>query len=257
MVATVIRGVMVDVAGVLVDGGKSLPGAAAAMARLRAAELPIRFLTNSTRKPKRRLLEVLGRAGIEAGADEVMTPAGAAMAWLAAKGLQPHLLIHPDLEEDFAGCPTTGQVAVVLGDAGPFFNFERLNAAFRQLDRGAPFFALAANRVFKDDDGELSMDAGAFVQALEYCSGVEATLLGKPAPAFFDAAASSMGVALADTAMIGDDAEADVAGALAAGVGSAILVQTGKYRAKDEDRFDPKPSATVPTIEDAVGRVLG
>jgi ribonucleotide monophosphatase NagD (HAD superfamily) len=42
--------------------------------------------------------------------------------------------------------------------------------------------------------------------------------------------------------MIGDDAEADVAGALAAGLGQAVLVRTGKYRPGDERAFAPAPS---------------
>ncbi|MEL0027467.1 MAG: HAD hydrolase-like protein, partial [Perlucidibaca sp.] len=47
---------------------------------------------------------------------------------------------------------------------------------------------------------------------------------------------ASMGVVTADAAMIGDDVEADVAGAVAAGL-QGILVRTGKYRRGDEDRL--------------------
>src|SRR3546814_1002729 len=54
---------------------------------------------------------------------------------------------------------------------------------------GAPLYALAANRYFEDDDG-LSLDAGGFVAALEYASGIKAELFGKPAPGFFQAARS-------------------------------------------------------------------
>jgi ribonucleotide monophosphatase NagD (HAD superfamily) len=56
--------------------------------------------------------------------------------------------------------------------------------------------------------------------------------------------------------MIGDDAEADVSGALAAGAGHALLVQTGKYQAGDEKAFDPKPSAVVENINTAVDWIL-
>ena len=41
--------------------------------------------------------------------------------------------------------------------------------------------------------------------------------------------------------MVGDDAEADVAGALRARLGRALLVRTGKYREGDETRFAPTP----------------
>lgn len=249
-------GVLIDLAGVLYDGDAALPGAADALLLLRQARLPVRFLTNSTRAPKARLLERLERIGIEAAPDELFTPAAAAREWLARHGHAPHLLIHPDLAADFADCPGTGPAAVVLGDAGRFFTYEALNAAFRALARGAPFLALAANRVFRDADGELSLDAGAFVAALEFASATEAQVLGKPARAFFAAAADSMGCALADTAMIGDDAEADIAGALTAGVGTAILVRTGKYRDGDETRFDPAPTAVTAGIGAAVERLL-
>ena len=250
------KAVLIDLSGVLYLGKALLPGGAEALDHLNAAGMPYRFLTNSTRKPKRQLLDCLQGFGIEVEAEQVFTPAQAACAWLAEKGMSPHLLVHPELEEDFADCARDGPKAVVLGDMGPFFNFEVLNAAFRVLHRGSPFLALAENRVFIDDDGELSMDAGAFVRALEYSSGTNAFVLGKPSPAFFAAAAASMGCTMSETAMIGDDAEADVAGALAAGASQAFLVRSGKYRTGDENRVEPRPTAVVEGIMEAATAVL-
>ena len=160
------RAVLIDLSGVLYSGQALLPGGAEALEHLNAAGIPYRFLTNSTRKPKRQLLEHLRSLGIGVEADQVFTPAQAACDWLAEKGRSPHLLVHPDLKEDFADCASEGPKAVVLGDMGPFFTFEVLNAGFRVLNKGAPFLALAENRVFLDDDGELSMDAGAFVRGI-------------------------------------------------------------------------------------------
>ena len=65
-----------------------------------------------------------------------------------------------------------------------------------------------------DEDGELSLDTGAFVTALEYATQREAVLLGKPAPDFFHAALASIACDGKEAVMVGDDAEADVAGAL-------------------------------------------
>lgn len=247
-----VKGVLLDISGVLYVGDEPVDGAAQAVAALRIAGLPVRFVSNSTRKPKRVLLDRLRRFGIGAEAAELFTPVKAACDWMAATGHSPHLLIHRDLEEDFADFPDGGPKAVVVGDAGPYFTYEALNAAFREITAGAPFLALAANRAFRDADGKLSLDAGAFVHGLAFSSGVEPTLLGKPAKGFFEAATASMGCALAEAAMIGDDAEADVAGALSAGVGQAILVRTGKYRDGDEDRVTPRPSQVVADIREAV-----
>lgn len=251
-----IRGVVLDIAGVLYQGDRAVPGAIAALDRLRDAGLPVRYLTNSTRSPKRKIVAKLAAMGISVDPSEMLTPAEAACDWLRREGYAPHLLVHPDLEEDFAGLPGGDRTAVVVGDAGPFFTYERMNAAFRELAKGAPLLALATNRVFRDADGELSLDAGAFVRALEYSSGSEALLFGKPAPEFFHAAARRMGCDPAEVAMIGDDAESDVAGALSAGLGAALLVRTGKYRAGDEAKFTPRPTAVVADVAEAVEVVL-
>jgi len=95
-----IRAVLLDLAGVVYQGDQPLPGAVQAIASLRNAGFRLRFLTNTTRMPRRALLSRLNSMGI-AIADELFAPAQAACAWLAAKGLSAHLLIHPDLQEDF------------------------------------------------------------------------------------------------------------------------------------------------------------
>lgn len=251
------RGVLLDIAGVLYDGDREIPGAVGAVTRLRDSGVPIRFLTNTTRRPKRKILDTLVALGFPAKESEVLTPAEAACAWLTAEGFAPHLLVHPDLETDFSALPRSDRIAVVVGDAGPCFTYERLNAAFRELAKGAPFLALAANRVFRDADGDLSLDAGAFVRALEYASGTTAMLLGKPSPAFFSAGARSMGCAPDEIVMIGDDAESDVAGAIGAGIGAGILVRTGKYRDGDEGRCRPRPTAVASDVSEAADLVLG
>lgn len=245
------HGILLDIAGVLYQGDQPLPGAAEAVSILRNAGLPIRFLTNSTRRPKRVILDKLHGFGVDASSDEVLTPAAAACAWLTENGYAPHLLIHPDLEEDFSTCKISGPCAVVVGDAGQYFTYERLNSTFRLINGGAPFLALASNRLFRDADGELSMDSGAFIRALEFSTGTKALLFGKPAPAFFQSAAQSMKLEPANVTMIGDDAENDIAGALNSGLQSAILLKTGKYQTGDETRFEPRPSTTEDTIQSA------
>jgi HAD superfamily hydrolase (TIGR01458 family) len=251
-----IRAVLLDLAGVVYQGEQPLPGAVDAVAGLRQAGLRLRFLTNTTRMPRRALLSRLNDMGIRIADDELFTPAQAARLWLAARGLSAHLLIHPALAEDFAKLPASEAEAVVVGDAAEGFTYEALNGAFRKLLAGAQFLALARNRSFKDEDGELSLDAGAYVAALEYAAQCEAVLLGKPAADFFKAALASAEIDAKEAVMVGDDAEADVAGALAAGIGSALLVRTGKYRPGDERRADPPPSAIVEDLAAAASWIM-
>ena len=250
------RGVLLDIAGVLTDGSKAIPGAVTVIAKLAEAGLPFRYVTNTTSKPKRRVLEALAAAGFPAEDRLLFTPVAAARSWLTEHGYSPHLLTNPDLAEDFTGLDPSLPQAVVVGDAGEGFTYEALNDAFRLILDGAPLLALAMNRRFTASDGRITLDAGAFVAALTYGSGAEPVVFGKPAPGFYAAACADIGCAPAEAVMIGDDAEADVAGALSAGIGRGILVQTGKYRAGDETAFAPQPSAVVKDINAAIEMLL-
>jgi HAD superfamily hydrolase (TIGR01458 family) len=251
-----IQGALLDLAGVIYDGDHALPGALSAIERLREAGLSLRFVTNTTRLPTRKVLRRLAELGLDIEDSELFTPGEAARNWLAANDCSPSLLVHPNLVEEFAGEGGRPHRAVIIGDAGEDFDFARLNHAFRELIGGAPFIALAKNRSFKDDDGALSLDAGAFVTALEFATGREALVLGKPSPAFFQAALASMNCAPETAVMVGDDAESDIAGALDAGLAAAVLVRTGKYRAGDETRFSPAPTATVADLSAATEWIL-
>ena len=251
-----IRAALLDLVGVVYQGDRPLPGAVEAVAGLREAGLRLRFLTNTTRMPRRALLSRLSEMGIVVAEEELFTPAQAARTWLKTKRLSPHLLIHPDLEEDFANLDGSAGEAVVVGDAAQGFTYAALNTAFRKLLDEAEFLALARNRSFRDDDGELSLDAGPFVTALEYACQRQAVLFGKPAADFFQAALASAGCDGKEAVMVGDDAEADVAGALAAGVGSALLVRTGKYRPGDENKVKTVPSDTVEDLAAAVRWIM-
>ncbi|WP_338040606.1 TIGR01458 family HAD-type hydrolase [Nitratireductor luteus] len=247
---------LLDLAGVVYDGQKPISGAAEAIARLRKAGLPLRFVSNTTRSTKKAVLGRLDGFEISVAENELLTPAIAAREWLQKHDCSPHLLVHPGLEPDFSGLPAGGKPAVVIGDVGEALDYSKLNAAFRKLSEGAEFLALANNRIFKDADGKPSLDAGPFVAALEFACQRSAIVLGKPSEDFFRSALASMGCEPETAVMVGDDAEGDVAGALRAGLSCALLVRTGKYRSGDEQRFEPKPTALVDDLTAAVTWIL-
>lgn len=251
-----IKGLLIDLDGVVYVGDAPLPGSLEAIGRLRDMRIPIRFITNTTRRPRRRVVEELARLGLDVDVKDLFTPAALARDLLARQKIAPLLIVHPDLREDFAGLPTVGIEAVVVGDAGETFTYDLLNEAYRKILHGAEFFALAKNRNFLDRDAELSLDAGPFVAALEYASGKTATVLGKPAPAFFNLALEAMGCAAENAVMIGDDAEADVGGAMAAGL-KGILVRTGKYRPGQEAQLPREPTYVANDLRAAVEFLFG
>ncbi len=255
-IANEIHGILLDLDGVVYVGKSLLPGARDAIARIRAARLPLRFITNTTRRPRRQIVADLAALGLDVAAQDVFTPAAMARDFLARHGLDPFLVIHPDLREDFCDLPSGPRNAVVLGDAGAFFTYELLNEAYRRLVHGAEFLALAKNRNFLDSDGELSLDVGAFVAGLEYASGKAAMVLGKPAATFFQLAVEELQCAPPHVAMIGDDAEADVGGAMSAGL-MGVLVKTGKYRPGQELALAEPPTLVAENLAAAVDLLLG
>ena len=112
--------------------------------------------------------------------------------------------------------------------SGRGFTWDRLNQIFIQLRNGAELIALQRNRFWESEHG-LVLDAGPFVVALEYAAQTEALVTGKPSPAFFAQALEQLGVGANHAVMIGDDVEADVGGAIDAGL-DGVLVRTGKFR---------------------------
>lgn len=247
------KAALIDLAGVLHVGDQAIDGAVEALARLRGADLPLRFLTNTTRTPRRKIVEKLRRMGFDIDEDEVQTAAQAALQLVRERDLHPLYLVHPDLAGEVG--PSAAQPdAVVLGDMGPFLDYRQLNAAFRLLMDGKPFIAMAKNRYFMEEDG-LSLDMGAFVTGLEFSSGREAEIVGKPAAAFFHTALAALGVAPVDAVVIGDDLHDDVGAALAAGI-PAILVRTGKYRAGDDADPAIRPDRVVDDFAQAVDVLL-
>jgi HAD superfamily hydrolase (TIGR01458 family) len=160
------------------------------------------------------------------------------------------LLLNAGLRGDFA--PFVGRAAdvdyVVVGDLRDAVSYSALNDAFRHLRAGAKLIALQKGRYFVRSDGEY-LDTGAFVELLEYASGRQALVLGKPSPSFFELALAELGCAPEETLVVGDDISTDVAGAHAIGARS-VLVRTGKYDPLAVETAAIAPSAIVDSVAD-------
>jgi HAD superfamily hydrolase (TIGR01458 family) len=249
-----VRAVLFDLSGVLYVGGKAVPGAVQALQKLQAAGVPHRFLTNVTRTPSNELIARLTALGFRITSEGLFSAPIAARNYIKARRLRPFMLIHPALAAEFADLPQDPPDTVLLGDAGDGFSYQNLNRAFRLLMDGAALLAMGNNRYFQEADG-LSLDIGPFVSALEYASGASATILGKPSKDFFIGAVESLGCPASEVVMIGDDALADIEGALLAGI-QGILVQTGKYRAGDETQIKQSGALVLADVAAAVEWVL-
>lgn len=252
-------GLLVDIDGVLFVGDEPVPGAAQALERLRSGSAGLRLMTNMTSRPRRAIAEHLRALGFAVDDDDVLAPAAIAVEHCRRHGLHRVALLADDaLREDLGDLEVVpvseGVDAVILGELGDRAGLATLNPAFRALLDGAELLILGRNRYFARADG-LTLDVGAWAAALEYASGRDGVVVGKPSPAFFAAGVEAVGVDAADAVMVGDDVESDVGGALDAGL-RGVLVRTGKYRAEHVERSGVRPTAIVDSIAD-VPELLG
>ncbi len=231
-----IKGLLLDLDGTLYVGDEPVEGAREAVQDLGSSGVQIRYVTNTTRKPRRQVCEHLLSLGFDAEEIGIFTPARAAAAVIGGGTCYP--LVDESLLEDLEGVIVTDARPdhVLVGDLGEDFTYGRLDAAFRLLMDGADLLALQKNRFWRREGG-LSLDAGPFVAALEYATGKSATVVGKPEMAFFLSAVEDLGLEPGEVAMVGDDPETDVSGARAAGL-LGIQVRTGKFQPGTEMAAD-------------------
>jgi len=224
-----LEGLLIDLDGTLYVGDEPIPGAREAVDALKASGFALRYVTNTTRKPRRLVRERLLALGFEVEEPEIFTPARAAARRIGAGSC--FALVDDSLLEDLAEVDFTEDEPdyVLVGDLGENFTYARLNPAFRHLMQGAELLALQKNRFWQTEDG-MSLDAGPFVAALEYATGKRASVVGKPERSFFRLALEDFGLSANEVGMVGDDAEADVFGAKKAGL-LGIQVRTGKWQA--------------------------
>jgi phospholysine phosphohistidine inorganic pyrophosphate phosphatase len=235
-----LRGVLFDMDGVLYNADHLIAGAVDTVEWVHAQGIPHLFVTNTTSRSRAALAEKLLAFGIQASEMEILTPAAAVAAWLRnAGGGLISLFLRPSARLEFTGLPCLsedserGAAYVVIGDLGDLWDYRTLNRAFRLLHNNpeAALVALGMTRYWMAADG-ISLDFAPFVAALEHATGRKAIVFGKPDARFFLAACDRLGLAASEVLMIGDDIDADVAGAQAAGL-KAALVKTGKFRPTD------------------------
>lgn len=294
---TMPAALLIDLDGTLYTDAGAIPGAVETIAQLRRRGAPFRFVTNTTRRPRRGLVERLRGYGFQVAPDEVFTSVMAGVRTLRERGVRrvAPFVAEATLEDlsEFELVGGTASVpapsasrapsapsapsapppsAVVIGDLGDQWTPALLNQAFRYVLDGALLVALQKDRYWLGKTG-LELDAGPYVAAIEYATGQQAIVCGKPEAGFYHAALAEMrtsgsgdrgpgtGVGPGQirnpdprspdpdprAAMIGDDLWADVAGAQRAGL-QGWLVRTGKFREDVLARSGVKPDRVLGSI---------
>jgi HAD superfamily hydrolase (TIGR01458 family) len=248
-----IKGVLLDVDGVLEYQGQALPGAAQTVATLREKGIAIRLLTNSTLKSRASCAARLRQRGVQVSAHEVVTASYATAAYL--KRLQPAscwiMLEREGLDEfaDFQQDPVQPDY-IVVGDNRSRFDFDHLNHALRLLLGGSKLIGMIPELV-DASMGDWELNVGSWVDMLARAAGVEATYIGKPGPFAFELALETMRLNKSEVIMVGDKVSSDIKGAHDVGLRS-VLLRTGEFRGRELEAA-PQPDFIFDSVSDILG----
>ena len=230
-----IKALLIDLEGVLYSDNKLTPGSIEVIKELKKNSLKLRFLTNTTTAPRKIIFNKLYDFGFDIEEKEIFTPIIATKNYLRDNRVKRIALItNIEIIEEFNDYEITQKnpEAVIMGDIYKNFKWDILDRIFKLVYlQNAALIALHQNK-YSMRDGEVSLDLGPFVKAIEYSSGKKSILMGKPEKNFFDLAVKDLNINNENILMIGDDISSDIEGSINANL-KAIQVKTGKFQEKD------------------------
>jgi 4-nitrophenyl phosphatase len=249
-----IRGVFIDLDGVIYTGRTPIPGAAEFLAEARLHELKFLLVTNNSTASPELVAERLRGMQIDADPDEILTSAQAAVAHVklhAQTGARVRIIGEAGLrqaaeEEGFAVVEDgEGRADWVIAGLDRAFTYEKLASATRDILSGAQFIATNADALLPIEGGQVIPGAGTMVAAIQTATAVEPVVLGKPQPGLFEIGLKRLGgLAPTAAAMIGDRLDTDIVGGHRAGL-RAILVLSGVTSRAQAEAASERPDAIV------------
>ena len=243
-----------DLDGVVYAGPDAVPGAVEALSTAIAAGMPVGFVTNNASRPAQAVAEHLRGLDIDTDAAHVFGSARAG-AQLAALDAARRGVEHPTAlvvgaqilreEAEAAGfvlVESTDEAVAdyVLQGFDPGLGWVDLARAAYTIQRGAVWVATNTDSTIPRAPG-LAPGNGSLVAAVRAAVDVEPLVAGKPAPALMELAARELGAT--NPLMIGDRLDTDIAGGVAAGFDTA-LVLTGVNTREDAARADASERPT-------------
>lgn len=240
-----------DLDGVLWRGAMPIPGAADAVARLRARGGRVVFLTNNSAPTIAQHLARLGRMGVETGAEDLLTSAQAAATMLAPGSTALACAdagVREALEARDVRILDASPVDAVVVGWHREFDFSRLARAADAVRAGARLVGTNEDATVPVPGGVLP-GAGALLAAVAYASGATPEVAGKPHAPMQRLVLERVGPV---ATVVGDRPSTD--GELARALGARFaLVLSGVTGERDLEGLRPPPDATAPDLGALVG----
>jgi HAD superfamily hydrolase (TIGR01450 family) len=227
-------GYALDLDGTVYLDDTLLPGAAATVARIRAAGAGVVFLTNNVLQSAASYAQRLTRLGVPATETDVVTPLAVLTSYLVGRhpGKAVLTIAEPLLEDTLAAAgialttdPAQAGVVVVSFDRG--FSYAKLLRAYQAVrQHGAAIVATNPDPFCPTAAGGLP-DCAAMLAAVEACTEARAeAVLGKPGRHTAAELLTRLAVPAGDAAVVGDRLSTDVALSRTLGM-TSVLVLSG------------------------------
>jgi len=251
----VFGGYALDLDGTVYLGDALLPGAARAVARIRAAGRPVVFLTNNPLRSAASYAQRLTSLGVPADEADVLTPLGVLTAYLNDRhaGAAVLTVAEPlvDATLTAAGIAVTcdpAQAGVVVVSFDRTFSYAKLLRAYRAVRHfGAVIVATNPDPFCPTPDGGLP-DCAAMLAAVEACTQARAeAVLGKPGEHMAAELLRRLAVPPGDAAVVGDRISTDVAMSQSLGM-TSVLVLSGSTGAGDLASSPVRPDYVIQGI---------
>lgn len=229
-----------DLDGVIWRGDRPIPGAADAIARLRAGGTRVLFVTNNSSLTVASYLAKLQEVGIAVTADDLVTSAQAA-ARLVAPGEVALVCagagVVEALEARGVQWVREGPADVVVVGWHRDFDFDRMAAATRAVLGGARLLATNDDPTYPAPDGVLP-GCGAILASIVTATGAVPVVAGKPNEPMAALIRERLGEGLAGSTFVGDRPSTDGRMARALGVRFALVLSGISATA---EQADPPP----------------
>ena len=242
---------LIDLDGVLKLGNSPAPDIKDFLEFVQENKIPACILSNSTLRTGEMVKGFFNEHGITA-AIHIITAFDATVTYVKTHYRNVKVYCRDYLLHHFEGMiENVNPEAIVIGDIEDKWNFEIMNEIFNKVFNGADLVAMHKNKYWSPE-GELLIDAGAFIKGIEFASGKEAFLIGKPSPLYFKTALELINAKIDDGFyMIGDDIENDIKASQDIG-GKGILISTGKTKFPLSEKMNINPDYQVNSLKDII-----
>lgn len=258
----VIKGIILDMDGVLWRGDQPLADLEEIFFQLKEMDLRVMAVTNNSTKTPTAYLERLSRFGVDLEAWQVLNSSEAAAKYLKGRfpeggpvyvvgenGLYQALQEKGFYHQSEIGDEEDSILAVVAG-MDRELTYRKIERAAELIRSGILFMGTNPDKTYPTPEG-FSPGAGVVLKAIETASGVKPLIMGKPRSEIFQAALDRLGCSPEEVLMIGDRLETDIQGAQQAGCRTG-LVFSGVTTREEGENFRPPPDLMADNITEMI-----